>query len=108
MSKLEPITLRVPKSMKDAFKHLADQRLTTESELVREAMLSYLAARGITVDMLRETPPSSKPASEMSPATKKLFSSAVERARRKAARSTASSPRKRDATPRPKDPSGKS
>jgi predicted transcriptional regulator len=49
------IKIRVPVAMKAALKKLADARMTSESEIAREALLAYLAARGITADQLRET-----------------------------------------------------
>jgi hypothetical protein len=56
MVKTVSIQVRVPASMKAALKSLADKRLTTESEIGREAIIEYLAKRDITVDQLRAPP----------------------------------------------------
>lgn len=56
MRKDEEIKIRVPGSIKLAFKQLAEARFTSESELTREALLMYLSSRGITADQLRDAP----------------------------------------------------
>lgn len=54
MLKSEEIKIRVPAAMKAALKQIADSRFTSESEIAREALLDYLAARGIGGQELRE------------------------------------------------------
>lgn len=56
MRKEQDIKIRVPSSMKAALEKIAASRMTTTSEIAREALLAYLAARNITVHELNETP----------------------------------------------------
>jgi len=51
--KSEEIKIRVPASMKVAVGTIAKSRFTSESEIVREALLAYLAAKGITPESLQ-------------------------------------------------------
>jgi Arc/MetJ-type ribon-helix-helix transcriptional regulator len=47
------INVRLPRSLKNAIKAIADQRFTSESEIAREAIIEYLQTRNIS---LREEP----------------------------------------------------
>lgn len=54
MLKDEEIKVRVPGSVKSAIREIAESRLTSESEIAREALIDYLARRGIGPAQLRE------------------------------------------------------
>lgn len=55
--KEEDIKIRVPASMKVKLNAIADSRITTLSEIAREALLEYVARHGMSADQLREEPP---------------------------------------------------
>lgn len=58
----EEIKIRVPLSMKAQVQALADARLSSESAIVREALLEYLQRHGV----LRDAPAAAAPAVERS------------------------------------------
>lgn len=68
--KPDDIKVRVPAPMKRAIKRLADERFTTESEIAREAILQYLAAR----DIILKDEPSDAPAPATKPVTHQVNS----------------------------------
>lgn len=45
LAKTEEIKIRVPTALKDAVKTVAEGRFTSESEIVREAIIMYLTTR---------------------------------------------------------------
>jgi hypothetical protein len=49
-TKTEDIKIRIPTSMKNAIIAIANARVTSESEIGREAMVEYLTKRGIKVE----------------------------------------------------------
>lgn len=54
----EEIKIRVPGAMKHAVQTIAARRMTSESEIAREALIEYLESRvPKLVSELRETPP---------------------------------------------------
>jgi hypothetical protein len=53
----EEIKVRVPGVLKAAIRALAERRLTSESEIAREALLDYLRARNIDPAALQENAP---------------------------------------------------
>src|SRR5690242_6986307 len=52
--KEDDIKVRVPAAMRSALARIAQARMTTVSEIAREALLDYLAARNVTVEQLHE------------------------------------------------------
>lgn len=60
LAKTEEIKIRVPTALKIAVKHVADGRFTSESEIVREAIIMYLQTRN--PEQLQDKPVSSGPA----------------------------------------------
>lgn len=59
--KSEEIKIRVPATLKQAIKDIADGRYTSESEIVREAIIAYLTREPeLTHQALKETAPSYK------------------------------------------------
>jgi hypothetical protein len=63
-AKSEEIKVRVPDGFKSAVLKIAHQRFTSESEIVREALLEYLRARNIDPFILRDD---GAPAPELTP-----------------------------------------
>lgn len=57
LAKTEEIKIRVPTALKEAVKAVADGRFTSESEIVREAIIQYLQNRAPAA--LKESAPSS-------------------------------------------------
>lgn len=99
-SKEDEIKVRLPSSMKSALLRLADARLTSISEIAREALLQYVNQHGITADQLREGPttsaqpaPPTQPVTYRKPSRKDTERKVVEIVKQEVARRRAAPPR---------------
>lgn len=71
LPKEQAIKIRVPSALKTTVTQLADARFTSESQIVREALLEYLQRRGLVAGgpaALHDAPSSNPPPDPLSPA----------------------------------------